>query len=240
MLIYRAEINYQADKSCDNCDPDQNIWSYNVAFNTLLGTAYNEATLMLNFVCSSEQFKYIYNESATYCEMDQLGGEELCRCCSTVPDSPEGIPCTELATPFSQPGGILSMLAKYDGGFKISDELIDTFLFVDGVYTPFIKASTPNQILNGYPSGYVGFIATQRTIGSSGVSSELVQDNAQTTGDMKAVCYPLYCPSYEDLAVGLVDAGLDFSYFQNVSCAGLVPSTDVLMDELGIFFPTLL
>lgn len=38
---------------------------------------------------------------------------------------------------------------------QISDELITSFLFVDGMYTPLIKQSTPTQILNGYPSGYV-------------------------------------------------------------------------------------
>ena len=38
----------------------------------------------------------------------------------------------------------------------------------------------------------------------------------------------------QDLAEGVILAGLDFTYFQNVSCAGLVPGTDVLMEELGI------
>jgi len=40
----------------------------------------------------------------------------------------------------------------------------------------------------------------------------------------------------QELAEGVVLAGLDFTYFQNVSCAGLVPGTDVLMEELGIYY----
>lgn len=40
----------------------------------------------------------------------------------------------------------------------------------------------------------------------------------------------------QDLAVGLIAAGLDFSYFQDVNCSGLVPSSTDLMTLLGTVF----
>ena len=189
---------------------------------------------MLNLVCGSDQFLNIYNDSLPYCGLAEINTEADCRCCATLPGTPDAFLCSDLATPLSQPGGILALLAKYDHGLKISDQQNDQFLFVDGVYTPHLKRSTPNQILNGYPSGYVGFLTTQQGILSSGLNDPTVQEAAQVTSDMRDVCYPLYCPQYQDLAAGAVAAGLDFTYFQNVSCAGLVPGTDVLMEELGM------
>lgn len=206
---------------------------YNPGYGNILAMALNEAYLMLNFVCSADQISQIYNESAAYCEPEQQGGADLCRCCAYIPDTPNATQCSALANTQSRAGGILSLMAKYDHGYRISDVPNPIFAAADGAYTLFIKKATPSQYLTGYPSAYVGFISTQKRLKSEGVTSSVVQDNAALTADLRAVCYELYCPSVAEVAAGFSAAGFDLSYMQNVSCNGLVPGTDVLMDQLS-------
>lgn len=125
--------------SCDGCDANGELLVYNIAYQFLLGNALNEAVIMLNIICTPQQFANIYDPSLPYCtEAQRKDPDQNCRCCATMPNTPNATLCSDVATTTSQPGGILSMLSKYDGGYKISDE-VGTFPFVDGVYTAFMR-----------------------------------------------------------------------------------------------------
>jgi hypothetical protein len=132
-------ITPQADKSCDGCDANGELMVYNIAYQFLLGNAMNEAVILLNILCTPLQFQNIYNPAVPYClEAERGDAAQNCRCCATTPNTPNATSCSDVATVLSQPGGILSMLSKYDGGYKLSDE-IGVFAFVDGVYTSFLR-----------------------------------------------------------------------------------------------------
>ena len=55
-------------------------------------------------------------------------------------------------------------------------------------------------------------IGLYRRIKNFGIEDQIVQDNAKTTADMKAVCYPLFCPNYEVPISGSIDFVLYATY----------------------------
>jgi hypothetical protein len=231
-MFGRSEIFTNSHRSCENCDPDKELMMYNPGYGNIMSLAGNEAVLLLKILCGATQFGNIYNEALPYCEPGEIGGSADCRCCAYIPNTANATQCTNLASPQSRAGGILSMMAKYDHGLQLDSTPNPNFGFVEGSFTIFMKRGTPNQYLTGYPSAYAGFISTQNRLNTEGVTSAQVQKNAALTADMKAVCYPLFCPTVAELAAGFA-ATFQPAYMQNASCEGLVPGTDVLMSKLS-------
>lgn len=205
--------------------------TFNVAFNTLIGTAKSEAFVALSLSCSTLQVSLINNGAFPVCTAGERKSATACQCCSTV--NPNVTQCSTLASPTSQAGGTMSFLAKYDGGLKLSAGANSNFPLSDGTYTPILKRQTPSQILFGAPSVYVGTIKSGQLLALEGPTSTQLLENAATTADMKAVCYPLYCPVYQQVAQTFLDEGFSFAYLQTLSCEGLVPNTATLMSTLG-------
>ena len=224
-LYVSGEFN--AAQSASGLAADDEIYSVNVAYQTILGRAKSEAVVMLSSSCLPTQLVLMSNPSAPVCRTEQINDPLFpqCRCCSPSPLE-NSTTCSDLASPTSTAGGLISYLAMLDGGIKL-DSVPSAFPLSSGAHSPLVVKKTVNALLLGTPSAIMGMF--QYTGGEDIDRSRI----ANTTADFVEACTALaYCPSLPELMMQIAQAAnmnVVMGIIKNVDCTGVIPNTAGLM-----------
>mmetsp|Transcript_14867 Transcript_14867/g.22359 ORF Transcript_14867/g.22359 Transcript_14867/m.22359 type:complete len:848 (+) Transcript_14867:86-2629(+) len=227
------DVKFKSSASCSDCLEDDTVNALNYAYLNLLAGAQNEGLLIISTTCTPTQIGLIQDTSGTYgyCDTSEMGENVMCRCCAPTPTA-NATTCSDLASRTSKGGGILSWLAKYDNGLKLDDVGSD-FPLSTGAYTPLVRRLGITELTFGSASAQIGMIKTASSLTSSPPDMDTVYMNSNLTADLRDACYSLYCPSVETV-VSQVMGGAGQAAIRDVSCAGTVPSSDVLQSEAGL------
>lgn len=144
-------------------------------YQSLLGEANDEYTLVLSMVCTLKQIENILSANTVpQCLEVQLDDEEQvdCSCCMLremyeSEGSPVGVKvCDEHLIETDDIMSELSLLAYYDSGTVVKtagetmysggSNFVQTKHQQDKIYSPVIQSHTVDEILFGYPSAYMG------------------------------------------------------------------------------------
>lgn len=218
---------FNPSKSAPGLDITDEIYSINVAYLAVLGNARHEAMLMLAATCTRPQLGTMGNTNVPVCLSEQVGNESfVCQCCSPSPLE-NSTTCSDIASPTSTAGGLISFLSMLDGGVKMSDEAT-AFPLSSGVYSPLVTKKTVSQLISGTSSSLLGVFRYQL----GGAEDKVAIGNA--TEDMVDACAPLgYCPTLPELLVQLEQASSlpqIIGMLKQLDCSGLIPDTEGLVD----------
>jgi hypothetical protein len=228
-FVQYTTYEFDSDTSCSDCrSTEKEFVVFNSAYNALLQQVKHEAALLLSLTCSRAQIAAIMSPNPiSFCTAAQQGSAANCKCCFTGSNPGGGaVSCSSLLQPTSKPGGLISWLAKYDGGFLLSGTLNPNgFPLASGVYSPLVRNISAPELFFGSASPLLGYIQYR-----SG-SFDARQAIANTTKDLRDVCYELFCPSVEELVDQIQHVGSTqgYQFLSGISCAGRVPSKADLM-----------
>lgn len=225
------DVSFSEKTSAEGLNLDNKIYVPNAPYLGLFSTAQNEGSLVLTMTCSTTQIAAMQNKSlTTYCTAATLATNPKCKCCSTTTTGvPAGtLQCKNLLLSSGKPAQIISWLAKFDNGIKLSGKASPNFLFSTGTYTPLIKHVSVSEMSFGTTSSLLGFFKTSEAVKANDFST--LYANSNVTKDLRDACSSV-CPKLSDVSLA----------FQNTSafktsvyeCHGNVPSTDVLAGLLS-------
>lgn len=234
--LFNENIHFNKDASCDTCEKDNLIFSQFTPYSGIMGIARSEAVMMMSMSCTPTQIGLITstNPAIPYCEPEEMKTAAMCRCCAATP-TVNATTCSDLANTSSRNGGILSWIAKYDGGIKLSDTSNANFPLSTGDYSDLVRQTNVQEIALGTTTTMVGFFQMNRALlnGDTAAATEL----AKTTNDMKDACTPLnYCPDMTTLLQQILANPTPanvMAVLKSIDCSGLIPSAEVL-ESLGV------
>lgn len=236
--LYNADINFNGRESCDTCDPSDKVFAQFTAYNAIMGAAKSEAVVMLSMSCTPMQIGLISstNPAIPYCEPDEMRTGTACRCCAGTP-TVNATTCSDLASTSSKNGGLMSWIAKYDGGMQLSDTANANFPLSTGDYSDLVRETNVQELVLGTSTSMVGFFQMNKAL-LDGATADVLE-LAKTTNDLKDACTPLnYCPTMNQLLQQISTAPVSqqktMGILRSIDCSGLIPSATVLEDEYGL------
>lgn len=181
--------HFSSEKSASGLAATDEVYTMNVAYLSVLGRARHEGVLMLQATCSLSQLGLIGNTAFSVCRTEEIGTTTLCQCCSPTP-LVNSTTCSDITSPSSNAGGLISYLAQHDGGVQL-DSNPSAFALSSGAHTPLVVKKTVDNVILGTPSALLGTFQYQ------GATSDFVRaDLANTTSDIVDACSVLdYCPT---------------------------------------------
>jgi hypothetical protein len=211
---------FRADKSPEGLSSADEIYSINTAYHTILGRARSEAVMLLSATCTTTQLGLIGNTNFPVCRTEEIATTSVCQCCSATPLE-NSTTCSDIASPSSAAGGLVSYLTKYDGGVKL-DSNPSAFPLSTGAYSASVVKKTVGQLLLGTPSSLIGLF--QYKAGSDFVKSGI----ANVTEDMVETCSSLnFCPTLSELMANIASNTRNLAevlaVLQALDCSGAVP-----------------
>ncbi len=159
------------------------ITNFSPDYLSFLGAMNDEVNMILSLKCTGEQIANIGVNGKIQCSTEELGNVSATNCACCMMDDAlalatlqnNGVPpaFTNCNSYFSDDGPImstLSLLASYDGGavVKSSGEMkydgsgssfSSTSFGQTNIYTALIQSHTINDLMFGYPSAYLGWVA---------------------------------------------------------------------------------
>ena len=193
--LYNANTEFNKEESCDTCETTDTVFSQFTPYSALMGTARSEAVVMLSMTCSQQQIALIANNLQApidYCNASEMKTTVTCRCCSPTPNE-NATQCSALTSTSTRPAGLLSWIAKYDGGYQLSATPNANFPLSSGDYTGLIRKTNIKELTLGHTSTIIGFFKMNAALQAQ--DSGTVLEFAKNTEDMKDACTPLdYCP----------------------------------------------
>lgn len=218
---------FRADRSPAGLASTDQLFSMNVAYLTVLGRARHEGLLLLQATCSLTQMALIGSTSVTtICRTEEIGTAAVCQCCATTPTENSTL-CSDITSPSSTAGGLISYLAMNDGGIQL-DSSPSAFPLSSGAYTPLVLKKTVQNVLIGSPSSILGTFQYQQG------TEQTKADVTNTTADIVDACSALdYCQSLTTLMGEIAAAGSlpgTLAILKSLNCEGLIPDTQGLID----------
>lgn len=234
---YHQDIQFKKKDSCDSCDKSDQVFVQFTPYSTLVGKARNEAIMLMSMTCSPAQIQLMSSSdpSIGYCEESEMKTGTACRCCAQAPTE-NATTCSEIASPSSKAGGLLSWISKYEGGFQLSASVNSNFMLSSGDFTSLVRHSNIQEIATGHSSCFMGFFQMNRALQSGDTATQSFL--AQTTEDMKDACTPLgYCPTLSELLAQIAGAGSQaevMGIIKGIDCSGIIPSAEILEEDFGL------
>mmetsp|Transcript_15149 Transcript_15149/g.28515 ORF Transcript_15149/g.28515 Transcript_15149/m.28515 type:complete len:855 (+) Transcript_15149:129-2693(+) len=218
---------FNADSSPAGLSENDEVFSMNIGYLTVLGRIRHEALLLLKATCSLTQLGLIGSTTVTtICRTEEIGTTAVCQCCSTT-ELENSTTCSDIASPTSNAGGLISYLAMNDGGVKL-DSNPSSFPLSSGAYSPVVIKKTVRNVLLGSPSSLLGIFQYEN--GDTQTKASITN----TTADIVEACSALnYCSTLPALMVQIAGAGslpATLAILKSLNCEGLIPDTQGLID----------
>ena len=206
----RRDVTSYEKKMPNHLSMSDKITNLSPIYQSLIGEANDEFSLILSLVCTSHQINNILSaDIKPQCTEEELFDMEKtdCSCCmlKEMYDEQNGmidaIVCESLLDESSELISELSRLAYYDGGVNVKqtgekkilsdDSFAGTFYNHTKIYSPVIQTHTVNDLLFGFPSAYVGKIAplmffaqARQVMKDNGIDSRTQTAKELLTGNM--------------------------------------------------------
>ena len=219
---------------CDGCSITDEINIFNYGYMNILRGVRHEGLILLNSACTATQIGLILNPaSIPYCKTSQMGNAAAtCKCCSVTAVANATL-CSNIMSPSTQTGGLLSWLSMYDNGIKVNSNP-SAYALSSGTYSSLIRKVAVTELMFGTVSSVMGLLSTGTALSSTptAATATTLRRVGNTTQDIKDACYTYSsgCPQVSAI-IGAVTGGGGMAYLKTVNCDGRVPHYTKLIDN---------
>lgn len=206
----RQNVASYEKKMPNHLSMNDRITNISPIYQSLIGEANDEFSLILSLVCTPTQIDNIFAaDTKPQCTDSELNDMEKnnCSCCmlremfDQMGGSINATVCETLLDESTQIISDLSLLAYYDGGVQVkqagekkyssAENFVGTLYNQTKIYSPVIQSHTVNDLLFGYPSAYVGkivpsmyFAQAVKIMKDNGINSRIQAAKELLTGNM--------------------------------------------------------